>query len=813
MRVMFGERTPPRVLPLAPSLAALHCATDSERSGVRRGRRTQHARRVRSPELRVRALRGLVLFCACAAAIWLALPKPPLLDGISFSQCVRDRNGKLLRLTLSADEKFRIRTPLREISPKLIDATLRYEDKYYARHPGVNPIALARCAFDFVRSHRATAGGSTITMQLARLRFHLRTRTISGKLTQIIRALELERHYSKDEILEAYLTLAPYGRNIEGVGAASQIYFDKTPASLSGPETIALSIIPQSPTRRALFADRDNRSVKTAQDNWYDRARIEIDDSHLSSREFSARAQAERKFLAPHFVQQLLENGKGRDQIITTLDLEKQQTIERRIADYIAGNSNRGIQNAAALLVDVRTMDVLAQVGSADFGKIDINGQVDGTRSLRSPGSTLKPFVYALALEQGLVHPLSILSDAPHSFGEYNPENFDREFLGPIRASDALARSRNIPAVALASKLSHPTLYEFLKNADVRLPRPESFYGLALPLGGAEVSMQDLVRLYAALANNGELRPLRRTVQDPVRAKGGRILSPEVAFLTLKMLGNVPRPEMNCSDGTHSAPVFWKTGTSHGFRDAWSIAVFDHYVLAVWIGNFDGRSNPTFVGRTATAPLLFQIIDSLRASWPEPNEPRLPPPGANLKQVEFCAISGELPETFCTQRVKGSFIPGVSPIKTCDVHREVIVDLATGLRVPSDDGRREVKREVYEFWPSQLLTLFERAGVPRRSPPPFLPGTATEIVSRVGNSPVITSPGKGRSVVLGSTTAIPLQARADADVREIYWFADKTFIGRSQPQEVLSWKSSAGGYELTALDDHGRSGSRSVTVQ
>ena len=537
-----GERTRPRVLPLAASPAASSQPTDSERSGVRRGRRTRHASRVRSPAIRnLRgALRNGIVFCAVIAAVWLALPKPPLLDGISFSQCVRDRNGKLLRVTLSADQKFRIWTPLEKISPDLIDATLRYEDKYYARHPGVNPIALARGAAELLRFHRATTGGSTITMQLARLRFHLHTRTISGKLEQIMRALELERHYSKNQILEAYLNLAPYGRNLEGIGAASEIYFDKPASKLSRPEAIALSVIPQSPSRRALHTDRDNHSVNLAQTSWYDRNKERrppgrrFDSTagkpsllEFSMREFRPRMQTERKFIAPHFVQEVLETvGSARcadrtpqrgvpTNIVTTLDLEKQQAIERRVTDYVANNRNRGIENAAVFLVDTRTMDVVAQIGSADFYKADINGQVDGTRSPRSPGSTLKPFVYALALEQGLIHPLSILADAPRSFGEYNPENFDREFLGPIRAGDALARSRNVPAVELASHLAHPTLYEFLSTADVRLPKTESFYGLALPLGGAEVSLQDLVRLYAALANNGELRPLRFTSARP----------------------------------------------------------------------------------------------------------------------------------------------------------------------------------------------------------------------------------------------------------------------------------------------------------
>src|SRR6478609_2684740 len=566
-RVRRPRRTPERSLSVGCEGAAGEAASGSTRG------------RTRSPAIcNLRgALRKGIVFCAVIAAVWLAVPKPPLLDGISFSQCVRDRNGKLLRVTLSADQKFRIWTPLERISPDLIGATLRYEDKYYVRHAGVNPIAVARGAADLLRFHRATTGGSTITMQLARLRFHLHTRTISGKLEQIMRALELERHYSKNQILEAYLNLAPYGRNLEGIGAASEIYFDKPATKLSLPEAIALSVIPQSPSRRALDTDRDNHSVNLAQPSWYDRVGVDT-DAEFSMREFRPRMQTERKFIAPHFVQEVLETSHGRDQIVTTLDLEKQKAIERRVTDYVANNRNRGIENAAVFLVNTRTMDVLAQVGSADFSKADIDGQVDGTRSPRSPGSTLKPFVYALALEQGLIHPLSILADAPRSFGEYNPENFDREFLGPIRASDALARSRNVPAVELASHLAHPTLYQFLSTADVRLPKAESFYGLALPLGGAEVSLQDLVRLYTALANNGELRPLRFTARDPI-AKPKRILSPEAAFLTLEMLGNVPRPEMNCADGNHSARVYWKTGTSHGFRDAWSIAVFDHYVL------------------------------------------------------------------------------------------------------------------------------------------------------------------------------------------------------------------------------------------
>ena len=395
---------------------------------------------------------------SCGMLIWLMLPKPPLLDGISFSQVVRDRDGNLLRVTLSSDQKFRIRTRSRDISPEFIDATLQFEDKHFAQHPGINPVALLRSVTSILPRHART-GGSTITMQLARLRFHLQTRTAAGKAGQILRALELERHYSKAEILEAYFNLAPYGRNIEGAGAASEIYFGKQAARLTQPEAIALSVIPQSPTRRALLVDRQNSLLNNAQRKWHDRV-LPDPDAEFSNRLFRAQARGNTEFLAPHFVQQVLESDKTTREIVTTLDLARQRLIERRVSDYIAAARTRGIENATVLLVDTRTHDVLAQIGSADFWDKGINGQVDGTRSSRSPGSTLKPFVYALAIEQGIIHPLSVLADAPRSFGEYNPENFDRDFLGPLRASDALARSRNVPAVSLAAQLSHPNLYE-----------------------------------------------------------------------------------------------------------------------------------------------------------------------------------------------------------------------------------------------------------------------------------------------------------------------------------------------------------------
>jgi len=324
--------------------------------------------------------------------------------------------------------------------------------------------------------------------------------------------------------------------------------------------------------------------------------------------------------------------------------------------------------------------------------------------------------------------------------------------------------------------------------------------------------MEDLVRMYGVLANGGELRPLRRTLTEKSPKPGERLVSREAAFLTLEMLGQIPRPGMSAI--AESDPIFWKTGTSQGFHDAWSVAVFDHYVLAVWVGNFDGKSNPAFVGRSCAAPLLFQIVDALRATGRAHASQHDPPPNANLRRVEFCAVSGELPTAACPHRVTGWFIPGVSPIGECEIHREILIDDATGLRVSSDDGTRKLHREVYEFWPSDLLALFAQAGLPRRTPPPFLPGDSVESLSRRGHAPHIVSPKSNIVYSLGegdASRALSLQAETEPDVATVYWFADRAFLGTSDRGAPLSWQPKPGNYKVIAMDDHGRSDSCAVS--
>ncbi len=761
----------------------------------------------------MKAWRHLTRLCGIVAGFlvmaWICMPRPPLLDGIPFSRKVMDRNGNVLWMSLSTDDKYRIYEPLSAIAPEMTRATLLKEDRFYDFHPGVNPFAVARSIWQLVCGGRVRSGASTISMQVARLRYHLRTRSFTGKLTQMFRAIQIERHYSKQQILEAYLNLAPYGGNIEGVEAASEIYFGKPASKLTLPEAAALSVIPQNPARRELRVGSENAALTDAQNRL-----LTALGANPDTREFRALSEARHPFLAPHFTGQVLRSAAGRRDIETTLDLDLQRIVEGRISSYIDTRRSLGVNNAAAMLVDTRGMQVLAQVGSANFGDETIDGQVDCTASARSPGSTLKPFIYALALEQGLIHPLSILQDAPRSFGSYNPENFDREFAGPITATDALARSRNIPAVTLASEISHPDLYEFLAQCGIELPHDEKYYGLALPLGGAEITMQDLVKLYGALANDGMLQPLEYELRA-AQPQGRRVLTPEACFLTLEML-RTPRPEI--ADTGDIEPIFWKTGTSNGYRDAWAIGVFDHYILAVWVGNADGRANPVFVGRTCAAPLLFQTIDSMRAAGRVHLGPHNPPPGANLRREEFCAVSGALATPLCEHRVEGWFIPGISPITTCSVHREVFIDAATGMRLPAPDGVHQVRREIYEFWPSDLMKLFREAGLPRRRPPPYLPGSRPdELTYQTGDPPQIVSPRAGGVYELQasdpSRQQLTLEARTEPDVDQVYWFADKQFIGAVSPRESLEWNPAPGSYSLTAVDDAGRAGTEQVEVE
>jgi penicillin-binding protein 1C len=696
----------------------------------------------------------------------------------------------------------------------LLGATLLQEDAWFRFHPGVNPVSLVRAFWAAYVSRTRREGGSTITMQLARMRFGIDSRCVRGKLEQIWRALELERSYSKNEILEAYLNLVPYGGNVEGVGAASLVYFGKEPSRLSLPEALTLAVIPQNPSVRRPIGPTTGSALADARSRLFERwtrrhGRVAVSPDALA---VTANRRPDLPFLAPHFVDEALKLDTRSSRITTSLDLELQNVLERALARFVERNRKLGMENGTVLLVDYRTMEVRGYVGSAGHSNESIAGQVNGLRGKRSPGSALKPFIYALAIDEGLIHPQTVLKDTSLRISAYNPENFDRDFVGPIDATDALVRSRNVPAIELADRLESPGLYGFLKQAGVAQLREESFYGLALALGGVELTMEEVGELYAMLANGGIERPfVTRTDVQPESTSVTRLLSPEASFAVLEMLRTNPRPSEDSDSAslTRGAAVPWKTGTSYGFRDAWAVGIVGPYVLGVWIGNFDGHPNPNFIGRGAAGPLFFSTVDALRARGPLIES--IVHDRLNLRKVKVCALSGDLPGLHCNHLKETWFIPGKSPIRTCAVHREVRIDRMSGFRACRGETEG-TEREVFEFWPSDLLRLFLTSGIPRRVAPPFSPGCRS--VVRGGAPPSISSPARGLDYTLHAEDRreIPFTAVTDADSRLVYWFVDNRLVGTSRPGEALFWKARPGNFIVRAVDDQGRSVAENVTV-
>lgn len=752
-----------------------------------------------------------------ALAVFL-LQRPPLLEDVSFSRAVFDRHGTMLRLTLAQDEQYRLYTPLDAISPQLREAVLLHEDQHFYTHPGINPVALGRAAFSIISGGRRI-GASTITMQLARIKHRINSRSPIGKIWQMLCALRLELHYSKDQVLEAYLNLASYGYNIEGIGAASLIYFHAKPSALTLPQALTLAVMPQSPARRRLEPQQPEKPALIGARNRLFSRWLEEHPAALAQQIFfrlplASYGRRDLPDIAPHLTRDLLHRFPQVPQLTATLDSELQQRLAVILGNYVRDKREVGINNASALLVNTQTMHVLASIGSADFHNAAINGQVDGTRAKRSPGSTLKPFIYARAFDQGLVHPATILADTPSGFGSYQPDNFERDFRGPINAGNALRFSRNIPAIKLAAQLRSPSLYEFFQQAGISRLLPEKDYGLSLVLGGAEVTARELLALYAMLANGGQLRSLQFQTTLPQAENRKTLLSPAASFMVLDILSHTPHPLRSEDEGT----IAWKTGTSNGFHDAWTAGVFGPYALVVWVGNFSGKSNPSLVGVRSAAPLFFAMADVLRP------EGRSFPPIARraknlpVRQVPVCATTGELDLTGCSSIGQSWFIPGVSPLRGFAIIRSVLINQQTGLRACHAVAGVTAYRSI-EIWPSDLRQTLQQAGVARASLPPYEPGCEAEAgmtETGQGHAPSIISPQTNvvyqTRYYQDGSEAIMLRATADGTASTLHWFIDNRYVGHTAPEENLPWHPSPGQYRIRVVDDAGRSHSRTTSV-
>jgi penicillin-binding protein 1C len=563
------------------------------------------------------------------ALVYLVLPPPALDRAHNLSMLVLARDGSILRGFLSADDKWRLPVEAGAIDPVYRRMLIAAEDRRFAEHPGVDPIAAIRALGQLAWRGRIISGASTLTMQAVRL-LERRPRTLTAKLIEMAEALGLERHRTKDDILGLYLTLAPFGGNLEGVRAASLAYFAKEPSHLSPSEAALLVALPRSPER--LRPDRHPDAARRARDAVLER----MSASGVISEKTLAEARAEPiphhrwalPFHAPHLARAL----RAAEPIAlverTTIDPLLQRQVEALLSREAASLDPQA--TLAALVVDNRARAIIAYVGNADFAAVQRHGTLDMARAVRSPGSALKPFIYAMAFDRLIIHPQSVLDDRPRHFGDYTPTDFDGRFQGEVSAAEALQYSLNVPAVAVLDRLGPSRFTGALAAAGVplHLPTPEAEPGLAVALGGAGISLYDLATLYVALSHGGEIAALSTRSDDPP-AHGTTIFGPAAAWYVNDILGRAPAPPgMLPAEVRRGRHLAFKTGTSYGFRDAWAVGYDPRVTIAVWAGRPDGTPMPGRSGRVTAAPVLFKIADLLGPAPPDlvPE----PPPGVLL---------------------------------------------------------------------------------------------------------------------------------------------------------------------------------------
>ncbi len=582
---------------------------------------------------------------AVTAAFVVALGPAPRGDALEFSTVVLDRQDRLLRAYATGDGRWRLPVTLSGVDPRYVEALIAYEDKRFFQHAGVDPAALARAALQLVRTGRIVSGGSTITMQVARLLEPRSERSLAAKLRQAVRAIQLERTLSKDDILALYLNLAPYGGNLEGVRAAALAYFGKEPQRLTLGERAVLIALPQSPEARR--PDRSAAAAGNARDRVLDRLAtagvVPSDEVDRGKNEPVPSARRPMPMLAPQAADAAIAAAPDRRVHRLTLDAPLQHGLED-LAQERARSIGPHV-SAAILVVDHASGEVLAHVGASDYFDASRAGQVDMTQALRSPGSTLKPFIYGLGFEDGLVHPESQIEDRPFRYGSYAPENFDLTFQGTVTIRQALQLSLNVPAVAVLDAVRANRLTARVAQAGAALVLPEGEApGLAMGLGGVGIRLADLTMLYAGLARLGTTVPLvERREEGASPAIPRRLLDASAAWHIGNVLIGTPPPE-NAVRGR----IAFKTGTSYGYRDAWSVGYDGRYTIGVWVGRPDGVPVPGIVGRGTAAPILFDAFARLgRLPTPLPPAPKgtliattakLPPP---LQQFRNGAAPGE----------------------------------------------------------------------------------------------------------------------------------------------------------------------------
>jgi penicillin-binding protein 1C len=683
---------------------------------------------------------------------------------IEYSKCLHDSQGNILRGFTNKSGFWLMPVELDEINPQLINATLSIEDNRFRKHFGVDPFAVMRALGLNLKNGRIISGASTISMQVMRL-IEGRQRSFPNKIIEAVHAIHLERLYSKDEILRLYLELAPYGGNIHGVKAASFRYFNKHLAGLTLSECALLAGIPQSPTRLRpnrypdkAAARRDRVLLSMLKNNYITKAQYDT-----ALKEPVSAGNNILPFKTPHFAEFVHRRYSKTKNVHTTLDPAIQHFAENALSETVNSLKPYGVTNGAIVVIENATGSIRAMVGSADFFSRENSGQINGALSRRCPGSTLKPFTYALGFEQGLFTPSMILSDKPVQYNGYSPTNYDNKFRGDVSVREALVDSLNVPAVEVLNRVGYRNLYRFLRSVGITtLNQLPEHYGLALTLGAGEVNLLELTNAYAALARLGEYKPY--TFIEGKENQSRRILSEAAAYLVADITSDTKRLNdigIHRDNNIHPK-IAWKTGTSYGNKDAWTICYNPEYTIGVWLGNFSARTAKALVGVDAAAPIGVKIFDWLYLRKPAPWYNI----SASIGERRVCSASGQPIGDNCKNSVSDLYIKNRTINRPCPVHEKGVS--------------------------SNVLIDFDRA------------------------RPNIISPSHRCEYFISNTsgnTKLNLQATSAPDSEKLYWFVNGKFYTSSDIGDKILWDMELGQHKITCSDSFGRSSSVIVTIR
>lgn len=758
-----------------------------------------------------RTRKGLLAVLLCLlAAYWFCLPGT--LFRVPYSTVVTDRHGELLGARIADDGQWRF-PPRDSVPDKMRKCFVCFEDRYFYHHWGVNPLALVRALWQNVKNGRVVSGGSTLTMQTIRLS-RQRPRTLPEKLLEAILATRLEFRASKEEILALYVSHAPFGGNVVGLDAAAWRYFGHPAEVLSWAEAATLAVLPNAPAmihpgkgRQALL-DKRNRLLKKL----LERGIITASDYELALNEPLPGAPRPLPQTAPHLTDLCHQTRKGLRNV-TTLDRGLQQQVEA-LAERRSSEFRRNhIRNLAIVVADLHTNQLLAYCGNAGFGS-QSGSQVDVARSPRSTGSILKPFLYYAMLDEGSLLPGMLLPDIPLNINGFTPQNFSRQFEGAVPASEALARSLNIPAVVMLQRYGVPKFQQLLQRAGLTtLDRPSSHYGLSLILGGAEATLLEVTNAYARmgrsllhlpqepfgwLAADGHLQSAPEKGKTPT-ADG--LFHPGAAWQTLEALTEVNRPEeIDWKALPSMQTIAWKTGTSHGFRDAWAVGVSPDYVVGVWVGNATGEGRPGLLGASTAGPVLFDVFNLL-----PPARTWFARPEGIYVEAEVCRQSGHLKGRFCTDTDTMLIVPAGLHTAACPYHHPVLL---------TADGTRRVYEQCADAMPTLRRTWFTlppawewyyRRHHPEYAPlPPFAPGCGEDALPPMQ----FIYPSPGAHITLprqqdGTPGSLIVELAHSNPSATVFWHLDHTYLTQTQDFHQVSLQPAPGKHSLTVVDSEG----------